>query len=143
MTANKAKPITAAGGILYRYSESGTTEVLLIFRNGVWDLPKGKLDEGESIAQCAVREVSEEISCPLPAIVSVLTETYHEYNEKGMLWGKTTYWYSMILPVAADLKPQTKEGITSLEWVETEEAIARVGYENLKTVLKAFKKSVQ
>ncbi len=50
------KPVTAAGGLV----ENEKGEVLLIFRRGKWDLPKGKLDPGETIEQCAVREVEEE-----------------------------------------------------------------------------------
>ena len=57
-----ATQIRAAGGLLIRSGkEFDATEMLLIFRNSVWDLPKGKLEEGESVPECAVREVSEEI----------------------------------------------------------------------------------
>ena len=55
----KHKHIIAAGGVVFRI-EHEVVSILLIFRNGVWDLPKGKLEKGESIEMCASREVSEE-----------------------------------------------------------------------------------
>lgn len=113
-------------------------EVLLIFRNDVWDLPKGKTEVGESIEMCAVREVAEEVGSSLPAIVSELDTTYHEYSEKGKLVGKTTYWFSMIFTKAETLKPQKEEGIEKVEWVPLQQAIEKTGYENIKVILRKF-----
>lgn len=130
--------ITAGGGILFRIKTTGA-EVLLIRRNGVWDLPKGKLEKGESIEQCAVREVAEETGSTLPALVGYLTTTFHEYELKGERVRKKTVWYSMIYTKDNDtLKPQRDEGITGLEWIPPEEALEMVGYENLKKVLRSF-----
>lgn len=134
----KFKKSTAAGGVVYRIGLSGNYEVLLIFRNGVWDLPKGKLEKGESIPMCAAREVSEEVGAPIPHILSDLGTTYHEYVEKKKRIGKTTWWYSMVIPACDELKPQENEGITRLEWADAEEALAKVGYDNLRKVLRKF-----
>lgn len=137
------KPVTAAGGVVFRFtSESEEPEVLLIYRNGYWDIPKGKLEKGETIPMCAVREVAEETGSDLPLVVSDLGTTYHEYEEKGKQIGKTTYWYSMIFSKAQDLSPQTKEGIQALEWAELSEAFEQVGFENLREVLYSFQKSI-
>ncbi len=137
------KPVIAAGGVVYRY-QSGCDEpkVLLIHRNGYWDIPKGKMEKGETISMCAAREVAEETGSELPLIVSGLGTTYHEYQEKKKLIGKTTYWYSMIFSKEQELSPQTSEGIHSLEWVVLSEAIKKVGFENLKEVLYSFEKSI-
>lgn len=135
------QPITAAGGVVFRM-EQDRTEVLLIRRNGVWDLPKGKLEEGESVPQCAVREVAEEVHAPLPCIVGSLPQSYHEYEEKGIRWGKTTHWYSMVFPEIPDqFIPQQNEGITDVKWTEIGEALHLVGYDNLIGTLLAFKNS--
>lgn len=134
------KQIQAGGGVLYRIRES-VPEVLLIKRNGIWDLPKGKLEENESIEQCSVREVAEEVGAVQPCIAAYLTTTYHEYMLDDLLIGKSTEWYSMILPdieSGSTLFPQNEEGISQLEWVPLDKAIRRVGFENLKTVLKKF-----
>jgi len=129
--------LTAGGGVLYRTTENGPL-VLLIFRNGVWDLPKGKAEEGENVKECAVREVSEELSIPEPAIESFLCTTYHEYDMDGKRYGKTTHWYSMKESVESLMKPQREEGITGLEWTGLYKAIQKTGFENLKTVLITF-----
>src|SRR5438046_1555734 len=47
--------VQTGGGLVINEKD----EVLMIFRRGKWDLPKGKIDQGESIEQCAVREVKE------------------------------------------------------------------------------------
>ena len=77
------EPISAAGGVLFNIVEGlDEPKVLLIYRNGFWDIPKGKLEKGESIPQCAVREVAEETGSELPLIISDLGTTYHEYEQK-------------------------------------------------------------
>lgn len=130
-------PVTAAGGIVMRYaSVREAPEVLMIFRNGYWDLPKGKLEPPETIAMCAVREVAEEAGISLPSIIKKVGTTYHEYPEKGKVMAKTTHWYSMILTKAEAFTPQEKEGIENVEWVSLDEAISKAGFENLKGILK-------
>ncbi|MTI87640.1 MAG: NUDIX domain-containing protein [Balneolaceae bacterium] len=142
MTENSSEEtvvIEAAGGVVHRTGSEGHTEVLLIYRNDVWDLPKGKLEEGETIDSCAVREVSEEVGSSLPSIISKTGTTYHEYKEKGKLLGKTTHWYSMVFSKQEeDLRPEQEEGITDVCWIRLAEAIEKVGYDNLKEILLAF-----
>lgn len=131
-------PVTAAGGIVYRF-EAGKLEVLLIYRRGAWDMPKGKLEKGESIAMCAFREVSEEIGVEQPLfVISNPFTTYHEYNEDGKTMGKTTYWYPMILDRGYRLKPEEEEDIEEVKWVPLAEAKERVAFQNLKDLLEDF-----
>ncbi|MDR9419142.1 NUDIX hydrolase [Gracilimonas sp.] len=140
MSSSSATPITAGGGIVFRLErESREPEVLMIFRKGKWDLPKGKLEEGESIAMCAAREVAEEVESTIPAIVQKVGTTYHEYEEKGKTMGKTTHWYSMILTKEETLYPQQEEGITKVEWIPFSKAVEIAGFENLKEILRKFK----
>ena len=137
----KKKKVKAAGGVVFKITPSGEFLVLLIYRNGVWDIPKGKHEKGESISMCAVREVSEETGSLLPLIVSDLGTTYHEYEMKGKQYAKTTWWYSMVFSRDVELVPQTEEGIEKIEWVVIEKAIQQVGYENLVQVLNRFKEA--
>jgi 8-oxo-dGTP pyrophosphatase MutT (NUDIX family) len=139
MSNSDTIPVSAAGGIVFQWkSEKTEPEVLMIFRNGVWDLPKGKLEKGEAIEMCAVREVAEEVGSGIPAIVKKLGTTYHEYSEKEKLMGKTTHWYSMVFTKSEVLDPQTEEGIEKIEWVDISEAKERAGYENLREILKKY-----
>ena len=135
------EPVTAAGGVVYQVEPgSGKLLVLLIYRNGIWDLPKGKLEKGETIPMCAAREVAEETGSELPILISSLGTTYHEYQEKQKHIGKTTYWYAMIFPRSQDLQPQRSEGIKKVEWVEISKAKEIVGFDNLREVLNQFSK---
>jgi len=133
------EPVTAAGGIVFR--DEGNTKdplILMIFRNGYWDLPKGKLEADESIEMCAVREVAEEVGSEIPVIVSKVGASYHEYPEKGKVMGKTTHWYSMTYSEPQSFTPQEEEGIEQVRWVPFSEAIDKAGFENLKEILRTF-----
>ena len=132
------KPIIAAGGVIFLKEEYLEPKVLLIYRNGFWDLPKGKLEKGESVPMCAAREVAEETGSELPIIISQLGTTYHEYQEKKKHFGKTTYWYAMVYPRSQNLIPQKSEGIESMEWKPLSEAKKIAGFDNLKEVLERF-----
>lgn len=134
------EPVTAAGGVIY-VDEKDAPRVLLIFRRGLWDLPKGKLEEGETVEQCAGREVAEEIGVSnRPVITHTLTDTYHEYEQNGIRYGKTTHWFAMQLKSVppAGFEPETKEGIEKVKWVDLPEAKQLVGFDNLKKVLNAL-----
>jgi len=131
--------ITAGGGVLFR-THNRKRELLLIKRNGVWDLPKGKLEPSETVEECAAREVGEETGIPRPTVISHLCDTYHEYMENGKQIGKTTHWYSMVSEGDQQMQPQYDEGITELMWSDPDAAFEAVGYDNLKKVIMAFMK---
>lgn len=106
--------IQAGGGVVYNEKE----EILLIFRNGKWDLPKGKADEGEDIEECAAREVKEETGLKEVSVGPKSTITWHVYSERGTLILKETHWYLMTATVNAMLIPQVAEGITEILWAD-------------------------
>lgn len=135
MTNNNIVPVTAAGGVLYLEGES-PRKILLMKRNGFWDIPKGKLEKGETIEECAVREVEEEIGAKDLSIETFLCETYHEFQADGKNFGKTTHWYLMKFDKPEfEFVPETKEGITDVKWEELEKAKSMVEFENLVQVL--------
>ena len=90
----------------------------MIFRNSKWDLPKGKLEAGENIQECAIREVEEECGVRNLQIVNQLQSTYHTYQLNGKATLKCTYWFKMITNFNDELVPQIKEGITKVAWVD-------------------------
>lgn len=105
--------VDAAGGLIC----NDLGEFLLIFRNGMWDLPKGKREKGESTAENAVREVMEECGIPAPELGELICVTDHTYHRGGQFVLKHTYWYSMSVRSDVVTKPQTEEGITQTAWV--------------------------
>jgi 8-oxo-dGTP pyrophosphatase MutT (NUDIX family) len=107
--------ITAAGGLVLNENKDS----LWIFRRGNWDLPKGKLDEGETIGACALREVEEETGIKDTVIERFLTNTYHFYTENNVSICKETYWYLMHSPGVQNLVPQIEEQITAIKWSDT------------------------
>lgn len=106
------KFIEAAGGMVRRKEA-----FLFIKRNGVWDIPKGKLDEGETPSEAAVREIEEECGLVSPRINEHLIDTWHTYEFKGKKVLKKTYWYLLEETEEADLIPQEEEGITEVVYL--------------------------
>ena len=109
----KMKVIEAGGGLVH----TGEEMILLIFRNGKWDLPKGKLDEGESTYAAALREVQEETGLVNLQLEEPLTTTYHTYYQNNELILKKSHWFLMKSPQQQALVPQLEEGIEKCEWV--------------------------
>lgn len=107
--------IKAGGG--YVLNDRG--DLLMIFRRGFWDLPKGKLDKGETIEECAIREVEEECGISRLSIISGAFSTFHLYNEKGKTIVKESVWYKMRSTDKSELVPQTEEDILEARWVST------------------------
>ena len=95
--------------------------ILLIYRKGKWDLPKGKLEEGEDLQACALREVEEETGLQNISLGDKLGVTYHTYTEKGIAILKESHWYFMEVGQQQDLTPQTEENIEQCLWVPLEE----------------------
>lgn len=130
------KFILAAGGIV----ENNKNEVLFIFRNNTWDLPKGKVEKGEGLAAAAIREVEEECGLNGPTITNELVSTYHTYETNGKKFLKRTCWYTMKYEKNHVLIPQIEEGITKVEWINKNqlEVCTDDTYESIKAVVLDF-----
>jgi len=105
--------VKAGGGLVINEKE----EILFMFRRGKWDLPKGKLDPGESLESCAQREVKEETGINHLALIRFLLVTEHEYEERGQVILKETHWWMMKTIGNQKLVPQTEEDISELKWI--------------------------
>jgi len=112
--------IEAAGGVV----RNAAGEVLLIFRRGAWDLPKGKVDDGETLEQAAIREVREETGLleltlgekvDFPGFLN--EATYHSYPYKGREAMKISHWYMMDYTGNDEPVPQQEEDIEEIKWV--------------------------
>ena len=104
--------IEAAGGLV----KNERKEYLFIYRNDTWDLPKGKIEKGETIKSAAVREVEEECGIVIKKLGRRICKTYHAYTSRGEVVIKKSYWYKMKAEGQDKLKPQKEEGITDARW---------------------------
>ena len=105
------KIIEAAGGVVFNEKN----EALLIYRLKTWDLPKGKIDKGETPEVAAVREIQEETGLNVVELGEFLCHSYHTYEQKGKRILKRTYWYKMTT-AETELTPQYSEDIEQAEW---------------------------
>lgn len=110
------KVVKAAGGVVFKGDQ-----MLLMFRRGVWDLPKGKLDDGESSKQGAAREVEEETGVRVRIEEKICT-TWHAYSMNGNRILKRTKWYKMSLVDESRMAPQVDEDIEKLAWLDRKQA---------------------
>ena len=133
--------VPAAGGVV-----KSKSRLLFIFRNGKWDLPKGKIESNETTTEAALREVSEECGIAGQRIIKELPSTFHVYQSpyaktKGQWIFKETYWFEMDYNGTDEIVPQHEEGITRVKWFrknELEEVLANT-YENLKQIILLYR----
>jgi 8-oxo-dGTP pyrophosphatase MutT (NUDIX family) len=130
----KLSPNVIAGGGKV-YNDNG--DVLFIFRNDKWDLPKGKAESKETIDKTAIREVEEETGVKGLSITKPLEMTYHIFKRNGKYRIKITYWFEMQTSYNGPLVPQEDEGITKVAWlnpVQITEAMKN-SYANIKLLV--------
>ena len=130
------KIVPAAGGLVLNPKK----EILFIYRNNIWDLPKGRIEKGETIETAAIREVEEECGIFNLNLQKPLLTTYHIYYQKGIKL-KQTYWFLMTSNYEEKLTPQIEEGITEVVFKnekEVKEALKN-SYANIKLVYDTYK----
>ena len=135
------KKIIAGGGVVVNEKN----QVLFIYRRKKWDLPKGKLDPGEDIKACAIREVMEETGIRNLTIGNLIIVTTHSYEENGMNMQKETHWFEMKASTVdnSTLTPQLEEDIEKIEWVSLEnlEEYLSETYTTIQQVLNSWNRS--
>ncbi len=126
----KLPVVQAAGGLVYNHKK----EILFIYRNSKWDLPKGGVENDETIEEAAVREVEEETGVQHLKVRDFIAKTYHVFKRNGEFKLKITHWYEMHTDYDEDLTPQAEEGIKKAKWknFEKSQKALRDSYENIK-----------
>lgn len=127
------KVVVAGGGLVLNAKK----EVLFIFRGGKWDLPKGRIEKGESIEETAVREVEEECGISNLTLDRFLLKTHHVFYQGKVRKLKETYWYLMHSTKEQQLTPQKEEGITIAEFRGKSEIATALenSYANIQLVI--------
>ena len=126
----KLPVVEAAGGLVY----NNKREILFIYRNGKWDIPKGRIEKKESHQEAAVREVEEETGITGLEVKKFLTTTYHVFKRNGKFKLKVTYWFEMYSEFDGEFIPQIDEGLLKVKWknFEKTQKALRDSYENIK-----------
>ena len=129
----KLPNIIAGGGKVY--NKNG--EILFIYRNDKWDLPKGKIEKKETIEETAIREVEEETGVKHLTIVKPLDTTYHIFKRNGKYKIKVTYWFEMTTDYDGSLNPEQSEGITKVKWLSNDkiEEALKNSYANIRSLI--------
>ncbi len=129
--------IKAAGGIV-----SKKDKILMIYRLGKWDFPKGKFDKGETPEDCAKREVEEECNVKVK-LGAHICNTWHTYTQNRRSILKKTYWYAMESVNDNGMKPQVEEGIDEIRWLSESDAKTALinSYPSMRYLFKQYLKN--
>ncbi|MAJ51533.1 MAG: hypothetical protein CMB82_07965 [Flammeovirgaceae bacterium] len=132
----KFRVIRAAGGVVDKEGKN-----LLIYRNGLWDLPKGKLEKDEDIRSCALREVEEETGVKV-VVKEKICHTWHTYTKNKKYILKKTYWYQMECLDDLQMRPQIEEGIDDVKWMSLSQVRASLydSYRTIRVVMQEYHK---
>ena len=122
--------VEAAGGVV----ADSEGRVAMIHRRGRWDLPKGHRDAGESLAECAAREIEEECGLSQLAVDEELCSTLHIYDTYGRWELKRTTWFAVRALGSTATTPQADEDIALVEWCPIDEAMRRAEHESYLTI---------
>lgn len=136
---SKFRVIEAAGGIVEKEGK-----LLMIHRRKVWDIPKGKLDKGETIEECAIREVEEETGVRVK-LDRKIDAVWHTYTSKKKYILKKTHWYAMHCVDDSKMSPQKDEGIKKVEWMGLEQVRKALhdSYRSIRYVMQEYTKMMK
>jgi 8-oxo-dGTP pyrophosphatase MutT (NUDIX family) len=128
------KIVKAAGGLVVKDGK-----ILMIYRLGMWDLPKGKLNKKEDPKEGALREVEEECNIKVTA-TGKLPKTWHSYAYKGNKILKRTSWFLMECTDDSLIKPQAEEFIEEVKFLTPEEvqALLPQAYASIAFVIRYY-----
>ncbi len=132
--------VSAAGGIVV-----SDDKVLMIRKNGFWDMPKGIVDQDEVLEDCAYREIAEECGIVGHQLEHKLIETMHTYAYEGHPVLKVSHWFLFNYSGSKATVPQHEEGITEAIWVSRNDLNSelRECYASIREVLECFKSNTQ
>ena len=136
---SKFRVVEAAGGVVEKKGK-----FLMIYRRRVWDMPKGKLDKGETVRKCAVREVQEETGVKVK-IEKKIDAVWHTYIDRKKYILKKTYWFAMSCTNDKKMAPQEGEGIKEVAWMSMDKVrkVLHGSYRSVRYVMQEYTKTLK
>ena len=130
------RPQTSAGGIIVRRGGPDIQVCLILDDYGVWALPKGKVEPGESLEETALREVCEEVGLSDVRVVRDVGSTKYRFPLGGDIFKKTVHWFLMEAPPDAEVRPIHSEHVRDAGWFTPQQALTMIGYRNLRSLVR-------
>ena len=126
-----------AGGVVYRRTDKGVDILMIQDHKGRWTIPKGHVEEGESLEQTALREVEEETGLKHLKIRDKLDKIHFFYRREGKLIFMTTYVFLMeAMRYTGELIPGDSEGIVDTRWFPKDEALKLIEYKDTEKLFR-------
>ena len=118
----------AAGGVVIR---DGLIALVHRPKYDDWSLPKGKLDEGESWEDAALREVEEEIGVRARLVRPLDPVRYRTSKGRDK---EVRYW--VMEPVSGEFTPNDE--VDDVRWLTPDEARSALSYEADRTLIESL-----
>lgn len=135
-SARRARVETSSGGVVFRRGDDALDFLLIRDPYENWGLPKGHIEGGETAAEAALREVSEETGLHELHVVTQLPTIDWFFRDRGSLVHKFCHFF-LVESATGDTAPQLTEGITECVWHSPDRAIETVSYSNAREVMRA------
>jgi bis(5'-nucleosidyl)-tetraphosphatase len=133
------KFLFSAGIIVFRMKDEQAEFLLLHYPHDHWDLPKGKIEKGESKESAALRELKEETGLTAQLIEGFEKKFDYVFKQEGEFIKKTVYFF--IGNVSSGEVTLSEEHI-GFAWLSYDQALERLTFENAKEVLKEAKRFI-
>ena len=120
--------VLKAGAVIF--SKENPDKILVLYqeKHDDFSLPKGHLEAGETLKQCAIREIKEETGLDIEILSDLDVVHYTNKNDGNV---ETTYYIARSLD---DNAVQTEDG-GSIFWLTIDQALEKLSYENLRQLL--------
>jgi 8-oxo-dGTP pyrophosphatase MutT (NUDIX family) len=112
----------SVGAVVFRITNGRREYLLMKYRNGHWEFPRGKVEDIETELDTMRREIEEETGISVLKIIKRLNDSWHIYPWKNDMVIKKTCWFLMYSDYDNKLIPQLSEDITDVKWLPVEDA---------------------
>jgi len=128
--------VHSAGGVVVKGSGPDLRVALMRSGHGTWVLPKGRIEEGETPAEAALREVGEEIGLPGATLIGEVGQTEHEYDRAGKRHRKQVDWFLLRADPEAELFPNPDENALDCGWFTGEQALSLLSHPDQRRIVR-------